>query len=230
MTDELEYGLGAIASPADPRDFIVELDQAIRLPRRFVVDGLGPVLNQGTTPMCGGYSGVGLKQHQEKRDGQGVVPFNPAALYVRARVHDGINAVAGTTARGVLKALQKEGAMGGRRPARDYRIASYAAVPFQVEAFKRTLHRTRQPLLVGAGWFRSWFRVSPLPRPAGPAGGHLFLVFAWDDNVAGGSFICRNSWGRYPGSVNGNFYAPYHVLMPNVHDAWTAVDLPTPKQ
>ena len=226
--DLARYGLGGIQSVEDDRDFTLQLDTAVTLPSRYIVRGMGPVLNQRNTPYCGGYSGVGLKQHQEKADGNGVLNFDPVWLYQRAQSYDGISRPHdGTTARGVLKALHKEGcALRSGSTATErlrYRIASYAAVSHTYPAIKAAIYQYRSPVLIGSSWFANWFRQRVLPNPFRRVGGHLWLAIGWDDS-SGGSIIARNSWGAYAGSGNGNFYAPARVIIQHIHDAWKALD------
>ena len=49
-------------------------------------------------------------------------------------------------------------------------------------------------------------------------------MFGWDDSIAGGSFLVRNSWGRRWG-VQGNSYDPYGPFEDALHDAWSIADL-----
>ena len=42
-------------------------------------------------------------------------------------------------------------------------------------------------------------------------GGHAVAVVGYDDNLNGGRFICRNSWGTNWGD-HGYFYMPYQVI------------------
>lgn len=234
MTDQddftLPFGLGAIPSPLDSRDFAVELDTAVALPARFLLKGIPPVLNQHTTPKCGGYSGAGVKMVQERADGNGWLAFDPNWIYANAQEVDGIPLPhTGTTARGVCKALHQIGPRVTGKPGTEahHMIASYEAIPFTYDAIKRSIHQYRTPVLIGSSWYRSWFspRRGVIPAPDVQAGGHLFFAWAWDDNVGGGSLLCQNSWGVYQGSVNGRFYAPARYLIPAIHDAWRLDDV-----
>jgi hypothetical protein len=233
MTDDLNpYGLGGIPSPADPRDFPVELDTATPLPARFLLGGIPTALNQHNTPKCGGYSGAGLKMVQERADTGKFLAFDPDWIYANAQEYDTIPMPhVGTTARGVCKALQKIGPRVKGKPGTEklYRIASYSSVPWTYDAIKRSIFQYHTPVLIGASWYRSWFHPvkGVIPAPDVHEGGHLFFAWGWDDNVAGGSLLCQNSWGQYAGSVNGRFYAPARYLIPAIHDAWRLVDQKT---
>lgn len=234
MTDENDdfsqpFGLGGFASPPDARDFPVELDTAVRLPARFLLTGIPPALNQHNTPKCGGYSGAGIKGVHERADGHGFLNFDPDWIYANAQEYDGIPIPhIGTTARGVCKALQKIGPRVKGKPGTEalYRIASYEAIPWTYDAIKRSIYQYRTPVLIGASWYRSWFkpRSGVISAPDVREGGHLFFCWAWDDKVAGGSLLCQNSWGIYTGSTFGRFYAPARYMIPAIHDAWRLND------
>ena len=101
-------------------------------------------------------------------------------------------------------------------------------MPVTVAAIKNAIASTG-PVLIGGEWYSSWFHpvrgVLP-PAAGGVAGGHATLVFGWDDDVAGGSLLVRNSWGAdWPGSMNGNVYAPYARFVPVLWEAWVATDV-----
>lgn len=226
MTD---HGLGAIESPPDQRDWPLALPPlAVPLPRRFVSAGMGPVLNQGSLPQCVAYSHAGLKTWEEKRDGGGVIAWDTSWLYGRCKAIDNI-AGEGTDCRSALRVLKGTGCKpsSGNRPAALYKVAAYYAVPTTLDAIKQALV-AYGPVTVGGAWYSSWFRPVKGILPAaggGIAGGHAVLVFGWDDDVAGGSLLVRNSWGKaWPGSTNGNFYGPYSRYLPTLWEAWKARD------
>lgn len=228
MTDQ--YGLGAVESPPDPRDWPLALAPVTApLPRRYVCNGMGPVLNQGQKPQCVAYSSAGLKTWQEKRDAHGVVTFDTDWLYVRCKAIDGI-AGPGTTVRAAMRVMKGS----GYRPLSEpdelpahFKIAAYYAAPTTIDGMKAALVQYG-PIVVGGRWFNSWFHpVNGIidAGTGGVAGGHAVLVFGWDDDVAGGSLLVRNSWGLYQGSTNGNFYAPYRHYVHELWEAWKSVDV-----
>jgi C1A family cysteine protease len=53
-------------------------------------------------------------------------------------------------------------------------------------------------------------------------GGHAVCIVGYNDNLSGGRFICRNSWGTSWGD-NGYFYMPYQVIQNTSmsSDFWT---------
>ena len=104
--------LGAIPSPPDDRDYQLadELDTAATLPPSFRLKLLAPALNQGNTGRCVAFSGTGLRQQQERSDGdwpKGWPPLDPEWLYEHAEAIDGIptppGPQRGTTIRAALQ-------------------------------------------------------------------------------------------------------------------------------
>lgn len=217
-------------SPDDPRDFPFELDTALELPARYIVPGLGPVLNQGNTGTCGGHAGIGLRQWQEKRDGHGIIAGDPFVLYDLCRAVMGSPDPArrlGTTARTVLRVLKGSGTplRGGGRAGK---IATYWRVPNSTGAIKQAILR-HGVVLVRCDWDAAWMRL-PINRvlraPVGTkVGGHLFLLFGWDDAVNGGSFLMRNSWGRWSIAGSGNAYMRTGWFLARRPEVWASTDV-----
>ena len=225
---QLPFGLGAVPSPTDDRDYQLPLDTAAPLPSRFVSTLMPPVANQGSTGRCVAFSSRGVKQWEERRDGHGFLNLDAQWLYERAQAVDGIPLPhEGTTCRAALSVLLKQGMPVVGQPATGQnRIAAYWAVPLTVDAIKRAVLQ-QGPVLIASTWFNSWFRPvkGVLPAPSGGvAGGHARIAFGWDDGVNGGSLLVRNSWGKSWG-VNGNSYDAYRYLLPAMHDAWRADDV-----
>jgi C1A family cysteine protease len=50
------------------------------------------------------------------------------------------------------------------------------------------------------------------------------VVHGWNDKIAGGSWICRNSWGLAWGD-RGDFYMPYAMWSVALPEAWKALDI-----
>lgn len=227
------YGLGALPSPSDPRDYPLQLAPLTApLSRRFVCDGMPNVLNQGSTPQCEAFASSGMKSWQEKRDKHGLVDFDEGWLYSRCKSLDGIPG-AGTDGRSAMRVLKGSGlkALNRPEPPEHFKIAAYYAVPLNFDGL-RTAIMQYGPVVLGGRWYSSWFRPTQglLPAPAGGvAGGHAVLAFGWDLDVGGtgGSLLIRNSWGEYAGSVNGNFYAPVRFYLPALWEAWRAEDVIT---
>jgi C1A family cysteine protease len=218
--------LNALPSPPDPRDYqhVAETVALVGLAGRFTLTGLGPVLDQGSTPECTAYSAVGIRQWHEKRDGNGLVPFSPSVLYERVKALElretGID-FDGAYLRDVLRVMKgsgtplPSGANGGK-------IADYQRVALGVAPMKAAL--AEGPLYVGLNWDAAWFRCPrslKLPPPVGQnVGGHAVYIWGWDDSAG---WIIRNSWGKAWG--NGNGYMRYEWLEAAAFEAWLARDV-----
>lgn len=223
--------LNVLPSPPDDRDYphVPEPASAAALPSRYVLTGLGPVLDQGSSPMCVAYSAVGFRQWQEKRDGNGVVPFSPPKLYelVKAlELRETGTDFDGAYPRDALRILKGSGTplADGTR---DGKIASYYRVDHNsVAAMKAALHNG--PLYVAMNWDAAWFYCPYnliLRNPIGQiVGGHAVYIWGWDDNVNGGSWLIRNSWGKWSGR-NGNAYLAFRHFASHGFESWVAFDV-----
>ena len=227
---EDDFGLGAYPSPPDPHDYPHTATAGpASFARRLVLDGMGPVLNQGNLPQCVSYASAGMKMWEEKRDARGVISYDTAAFYRTLKQYDGIPG-AGSNGRTAMKVLKNLGMpeSGKAGSSAHNKVATYWAVPTTVAGIKNAL-ATTGPVLTGGEWYASWFHPirGILPKPAGGvAGGHETLIFGADDDVNGGSFLVRNSWGAdWPGGVNGNFYVTYAAFLNAMWEAWVATDV-----
>jgi hypothetical protein len=224
--------LNAEPSPEDPRDFTFD-GLGGTLPARFVWNGMGPVLDQGATGTCGAHGAAGIRHWQEKRDGHGVIPIDVMRLYdlVKTAVDQDPDPgrVKGTHIRSVLRLLKGTGTplKGARAPGAGGKIATYWRVPDHATFMKQALV-THGPLLVRCDWDAAWMTL-PLNRilraPAGRwVGGHIFVIFGWDDAVNGGSWLMRNSWGRWSALGSGNAYMNRVYFATHRPEAWATTD------
>jgi hypothetical protein len=252
MYEEVEDRLlNAEPSPPDARDFRF-LGNTARgltppdLGPRFRQPGLGPILDQGNTGTCGGHAGIGLRQWQEKREGHSVGKFDPFRLYDECADEDGPPDPArtrGTFARTVMSVLKKTGTPTLGRgfpgtPGLAGKIASYEQVlPLTVDLIKEAI-QANGVMLVRCDWDIAWMKTLPgriVPEPAGPNGGHIFLVFGWDNAVNGGSFLMRNSWGKWfpkkgasptiKQAGPANAYLAYRYLLAKNPEVWSSSDV-----
>lgn len=236
--DTREFGLGGLPSPADPNDIQLPLDTASPIPADWLIGtntplSMPPHLNQGSTPMCGGYSGGQLKRYQEKVDRHGVREFDCAWLYRHSRQRVGLGPeTEGTTARAVLATLLHEGIpiVGQESTAPDFRIKSYAAIPYTTGSLQRALMQYAGPVLIGMRWPANWLTRSAwhpagsvAPKPVGTQGGHLTLLIGWRTVAGGVQFLIWNSWGSV-WAGRGNLWVWADDLLPLLHDAWKALD------
>ena len=218
--DEANYGLGALPSPPDDRDYPVEpvlaaLPAMAALPDRYAVRRLGPVLNQHDTPMCVAFSSSSLKAMQDWEDQHRWFNFDEPKFFKRI----GGNAQ-GAYPRAALEEMLKVGYPTQNGRAGKHRIKAYYAVPIRPKMIKQVIRRLG-PVLLSTEWAQSWFHPSPsglLPKFDRSIGGHAVVVFGW--NTRG--FRFRNSWGRGWGR-DGNGILPYDEL-DHVKEVWKSHD------
>ena len=225
------FGLGAIPSPADDRDYPIEalyaalgVDVPTALPPAFASTPVPPILNQGTTPQCVAFSTAGMKDFQDYDDQVPTRwwPFDEGRLF--AAIGGGPN---GAIIRDALSYLLKTGypLVGNAVAAADHRIAGYFAVQVNVTAIKQAIS-TFGEVIFGVAWANSWFNPNGsgiLPSWDWESGGHAIRCRGWDDTKG---FRLANSWGNGWG-VNGECYLPYNQLA-HVFEVWKAPDQPAP--
>ena len=219
------FGLGALESPPDERDFQLELDQATPLPPSFTVKRKSPLYDQGQTPMCVAYSGAGEQQAFDLID-QGHTYKWDFALFFR-RIGGGPN---GAIIRNALAERLHRGypllPSNSGNSAAAHRIKAYYAVPKTVDAIKRALVQYGV-LVIGTPWFNSWFHPDAhgnLPPADYVVGGHAIDVVGYD---AMGLWL-RNSWGGSWG-VKGECRMPWPAVLHSVREVWRATDVIDPK-
>jgi hypothetical protein len=227
------FSLGALPSPPDDRDYHISevlAPEAVALPSKFFGSPVPPVLDQGTTPMCVGYSSTRMRLQQEYNDDRKWYPLDPAWLYRECKKIDGMPDTDGTWVRAAMKVLKNVGqAESIVMPLRaqtiaQHKVAAYYAIPVTTEAYiKRAVHEFGSVVIAGP-WYDSWFRPNAakgyiLPTPDHEAGGHAILCNGWDDARG---LLLQNSWTRAWGS-NGRCFLPYRFV-PGLWEAWRAVD------
>jgi hypothetical protein len=251
--------LNAEPSPADPKDIPFLGNTARGLPAAGIKPSFRhsgkdwPVLDQGKSGTCGGHAGTGLRQWQELRDTHDlpkIKKFGAFALYDLCTKADGDTdpnhkREIGTFASTVMKVLRDEGTpLESRAGAFAGKIASFEMMKGQdlSEAAVKEAIKTWGVVLVRLDWDKAWTETNLrpgriLPDPTGEVGGHIFLFFGWDDSVNRGSFLMRNSWGKWapkPGpsptpkqAGPGNAYMKYDFFLDPARKAevWVSVDV-----
>lgn len=228
--DIQQFGLGAIPSPEDERDYPIEglyaltgREKALVIPASYTVPTpAAPVLDQGTTPQCVAFSTAAMKVYQDTRD---TGPFDPDEALFFAAIGGGPN---GAVVRNAFDQLVKAGypeKKTGR--AALHKIGSYWRVPVTLPEFQAAL-MAFGPIVVGMSWLNSMFRpasngVLTCDQASGIAGGHAIYVEGWI--VIGGQtyLIPHNSWGASWG-INGRAYLPVSALS-LIGEAWKAQDV-----
>jgi hypothetical protein len=220
---ETEFGLGALESPPDARDWsigtlfaLAGVDPASPLPLRHHVPPPRPrTLNQGLKPECVAYSSAWVKAYEDLRD-QGPFDFDEHAFF------DLIGGTPdGAFIRRALDRMLRVGypVVGGARPTANHRIGSYYAVPVNAGAIKAAV-LAFGPVIIGTPWFKSWYRPvhGVLPEPTVVVGGHALVVVGWDET----GFRLHNSWGTGWG-LEGECILRFSLL-DKVREAWKVVD------
>jgi hypothetical protein len=197
MVNVAQYGLGRIYSP-DPNDCkFLARDRLEAKPQRAksLMYHIGPIIDQGQTPKCVGFSGRNLltsSPHAYTAD----LPDGPA-IYTGAQQNDdqpGEN-YDGTTVRGGAKFLQGAGLITG-----DYLWA------YDVDTVLDWILTGKGCVWFGTNWYTSMFspnaRTGLISKISGNLeGGHAYLARGADQKYV--YFV--NSWGS-SWSLNGTFY------------------------
>jgi hypothetical protein len=225
-----DFGLGAIQSPPDPRDYSIDAlylaageEVPVSFPASYVVPGyIPPVYNQGSTPRCVAFSCEFVKAYQDRIDQGQFFPFDEAKFFIR---------IGGTSAGAIPRNAFAEMLHAGYPvdvvdQASQHRIASYYLVPVTQSAIQGAI-QTFGPIVISLPWYNSDFNPTGtgiLRSPSGGlAGGHAIAAYGWDYR----GLRLRNSWGASWG-VNGDCWLPWSQLS-RIWDGWKAVDVIEPK-
>lgn len=169
----------------------------------------GPVLDQGRTSQCVGYSGSDVIS--DTPEGRGKV-YNPAWIYEKAKLYDqwAGEDYEGTSISGACEALRKDGAViGDYDPIHDlyvpvpkeerfYIHAYYKIDPNRVEEIKSLLRNER--LWISIKVFRFFYtvgsQVDNIEGDLGPMlGGHALSLTGYKEENGKLYWQLKNSWG-----------------------------------
>ena len=209
-----EHGLGALASPDDPRDVAIEDHPgyatvlAAAFPPTRLEPNTPPISNQGATPMCVAYSSANDQGHMDRPE-SGAFPAYDRKKFVAA-IGGGPN---GAYVRSALARRLHFGYPLVATPdkAAAHQISAYYRVPLN------------GGVVVVGPWYHSWFHPAAsgkLPPPDYVVGGHAWWLRGWNDNAQ--AFRGRNSWGGGWG-MGGDFLLPYAYL-PRMQEVWRTLD------
>ena len=189
---------GRLVAPADARDlqFLMrgarpQIAKAVGKPKpRLRPYKDGPLLDQGQTPQCVGYSSRGFLDAAPLMSKPSEGP-SATQIYKDAQDRDewpGTN-YAGTSVRGAMKALADAGV-----------IASYVWGQTVAEAI-RWMNDGYGTVVVGTDWYQEMsdvdehgFMREPASSMATPIGGHAYRWIWYDAKQKG--ILVRNSWGH----------------------------------
>ncbi len=188
---------GRLVAPRDGRDFNFlmrgarpQIVEAVGKPKpRVRAYKDGPLLDQGSTPQCVGYSARGFLDAAPIMSKADKGP-NATALYHMAQDRDewpGTN-YDGSSVRGGMKALVDSG-----------EVASYVWGQTIAEAIK-WMNDGFGTCVVGTSWYsemsevdKDGFMREPAPNLVTPIGGHAWRIIWYDAKRKG--ILMKNSWG-----------------------------------
>lgn len=221
-----DFGLGALPSPPDDRDYPIDqlyaatgTEMPMAVPATYVVPGnIPPVLNQGSTPRCVAYSSEMMKSYQDRIDQGKFFPFDEAKFFYR--IGGGPN---GAITRNAFAEMLHAGyPLDSVDQAGQHKIAAYYRVPVTRSDIQAAI-MSFGPVVLGMSWYNSWFNPTSTgllrPPSGGVVGGHAIAAIGWDSR----GLRLRNSWGVNWG-VNGDCYMPWSYLA-YTGEAWKAVDV-----
>jgi hypothetical protein len=206
-------GLGRLPSPPDSRDYRLSNYLPLRWPdfsTDMAVYATGPALNQGSTPHCVGFSGVGWMNAEpvpntlREDDGH--------ALYWDCKAIDGYPGD-GTYVRTLARVLKSKG-----------RISGYA---FGSVLDARRFILTEGPVVFGIPWLEGFFYPDSegVIKPWGElCGGHAILAYGADPVYC----WLQNSWGKSwgKGGTCRISWADLEAVFGDHGEAMAAVELP----
>lgn len=220
-----DFGLGALQSPPDPRDYPIDqlyaaagIERPVAAPLAYVIPGLiPPVLNQGSEPQCVAFSTETMKAYEDRIDQGRFFPFDEDRFF-RA-IGGGPN---GAYLRDAFDRMLSVGyPLDGGVDAAKHRIKAYYAVRPIKEEIQGAI-MAFGPVTLAMAWYWSWFSTTSrgvLRAPSSAAGGHAITAIGWDAR----GLRLRNSWGANWG-INGDCYLPWAYLN-QAWEAWKAVDV-----
>lgn len=225
-----------IKDPVDTRDHIYQL-QSIALPARVDLRNYAsPIEDQGQLGSCTGNAIAGQIELIDRKSNKRL-DVSRLFIYYEERVLEGsVYYDAGAYIRDGIKVCYQKGAP--LESIWPYNLSKWSSKPSTAaysDALKRKVTGYQRctnfaavknalaagnPVTVGFTVYESFeydvnnnTGMMPYPntRTEQVLGGHAVCIVGYDDNLAGGRFICRNSWGTSWGD-HGYFYMPYQVI------------------
>ena len=226
------------ADPPDTRDHIYQPPLGVTLPASVDLRPYAsPIDDQGQLGSCTGNAIAGAIDLIDKKTQNKILRVSRLFIYYQERLLEGsINYDAGAYIRDGIKACYTYGAP--QESLWPYTISKFAVKPStasyadalnrKVTGYQRCVDfnsvkaavAAGNPVIVGftvyasfEGALNNTTGMMPYPNVATEQvlGGHAVCIVGYNDNLNGGRFICRNSWGTGWGD-RGYFYMPYQVI------------------
>lgn len=225
-----------LPDPPDNRDHIYQL-AAVPLPSRVDLRSYcSPVEDQGNLGSCTGNAIAGLIELVNRKKNK-TFDISRLFIYYEERVLIGtVRRDSGAYIRDGIKVCYTKGAP--LETLWPYNLSKWASKPVTAaytDAAKRKVTGYQRctnfaaiknalaagnPVVAGFTVYESFESnavattgMMPYPNTNNEQvlGGHAIAIVGYDDNLNGGRFICRNSWGPSWGD-QGYFYMPYQVI------------------
>lgn len=248
---------GLLPSPPDYRDIIYGSSFFNKpLPDLYINDiSMLPVWNQNHVPACSGHATGKLRQFQEYKETNNIIPLSARFLYSMAKKVDGLPpTVQGTYFRLPLKIARNYGCAtedavpndtfleNGRyidtsfygdaiyQNAHQYRAKSYALVGSFMGITEDSLKYAVMDggALVGISIDYKWWSgltTDPIPPPHAPSIGHELFFHGFEKRNGDTYFRLLNSWGPSWGK-NGVGFIRFKDYEQFLIEAWTIADMP----
>ena len=232
----MTHGLGRVPSPPDVRDHALSMHVPnlalviATLPANVSTRPGLPILDQGQTSECVGYSGALQRFVGERLDEHDpALRFDAPELYARCKEKDGDPTGDGTSMRVAAQILLDRGMivdratnpaeLGKVRP-----ISAYAALR-SLDEIKATIYLFGSAW-VGSDWPDNWFDVrGTLPAPGSIAGGHAYSFVGYSDRRQ--AFRQQNNWSA-SWADGGRIWFPYRFVTFGSglgFEAWRTIDV-----
>ena len=237
-----------IPDPPDPRDHPYQMVPMASMPTRVDLRSYcSPIDDQGNLGSCTGNAIAGAIDLIDRKNSRALQVSRLFIYYQERVLENTVYYDSGAYLRDGIKACYTWGApleslwpyVIGRWATKPSVAAYNDAAKRKVTGYTRCANFTAvknalasgTPVVVGFTVYASFegpannnTGMMPYPNTGTEQvlGGHAVCVVGYDDNLAGGRFICRNSWGTGWGD-HGYFYMPYQVIQNTAmsSDFWT---------
>lgn len=242
MSGVKKYKSGALRSPYDSRDYLIETLTGSTISKEGIpnmVDYrkvLKLAMNQGKQNTCSAFAAIGCKEWQENRDIKIRIDFSAQYIYNNRSNYP----EEGMYGRDVMEILLKKGccresfynyglvetstniSTRANEDAIKFKIRSYARVN-TLDGLKKALYKYG-PCYIAFPYYNNG---ADFWNPVGNQkmnGGHAVCIVGYNDNKK--HFIIRNSWGYLWGD-GGHTYFPYSDFGKQ-WEIWSIIDDKTP--